>query len=299
MAPAYAETTQAAGTATGAEVTNGASALAMITGAAIAIERFIEMLWTILGTAGLNSYWPLSSISTHVGRLTNDLTTAMVPFQATATQTLQTLEDGLTTAKTRLDEARNMLQNASPEQQPTARAAVEQAQTEHTKRAADLELGQLVDGITQLSQLRPTSQNRQLLAAAASQKINYLKAKFTDSVIPDLDQKVKVAEATIDGLQSFLATFKDNPGRRLISLVAGALIGVGAAWLLKLNLFEALAVKSAVNANLQVAMTGLVIGFGANPTHEVIRAIQEYKKSSKGGNTSSPGQPSNPKPTVR
>jgi hypothetical protein len=33
-----------------------------------------------------------------------------------------------------------------------------------------------------------------------------------------------------------------------------------------------------------VAITGLVMGLGSNPTHEVIRAIQEVKKSRKSGN---------------
>jgi hypothetical protein len=38
----------------------------------------------------------------------------------------------------------------------------------------------------------------------------------------------------------------------------------------------------------QIIFTGLMIGLGSNPTHEVIRAIQEYKKSRKGENTALP-----------
>jgi hypothetical protein len=45
---------------------------------------------------------------------------------------------------------------------------------------------------------------------------------------------------------------------------------------------------------LQVILTGLIIGLGSGPTHEVIRAVQEYKKSRKGDNISRPDLPSEP-----
>jgi hypothetical protein len=38
-------------------------------------------------------------------------------------------------------------------------------------------------------------------------------------------------------------------------------------------------------------MTGVLVGLGSNPTHEVIRALQEYKKAKKGENIEKPKLP--------
>jgi hypothetical protein len=35
----------------------------------------------------------------------------------------------------------------------------------------------------------------------------------------------------------------------------------------------------------------MIIGLGSSPTHEIIRAVQEYKKNRKGENTAKPDQP--------
>ncbi len=41
---------------------------------------------------------------------------------------------------------------------------------------------------------------------------------------------------------------------------------------------------SALLPHLGVAITGLIMGLGSNPTHEIIRAIQEYKDNLKSNN---------------
>src|SRR5207244_2208268 len=110
-----------------------------------------------------------------------------------------------------------------------------------------------------------------------------------------------VAGVAVSGLTDFVATFKDNPGRRLYSVLLGVVIGVLVAAVFGLDLFAAIqsapvaagapAVKSGSLfdplPSLGIAVTGLVMGLGSNPTHEVIRAIQEFKKAKKAENRQS------------
>jgi hypothetical protein len=61
-----------------------------------------------------------------------------------------------------------------------------------------------------------------------------------------------------------------------------------------LDLFQALSDGAPPTSDLivsfHVVLTGLVIGSGAAPTHEVIRLIQEAKEQRKGANASQPDQ---------
>jgi len=128
-----------------------------------------------------------------------------------------------------------------------------------------------------------------------------LQEKFAD-LLTDADRATKVANTAIGGLQDFLATFKDNPGRRLISIYLGAILGLLVAGFFGLDVFAAAtrSVSTATTASVStcprfmVLLTGVIIGLGSNPTHEVIRAVQEFKKGQKGENTSKPNLPSKP-----
>jgi hypothetical protein len=88
-------------------------------------------------------------------------------------------------------------------------------------------------------------------------------------------------------LADVVATFKDNPGRRLISIYVGAVFGLLVSGMLSLDLFAAALQRPTATIgpswlpHLGIVLTGLVMGLGSNPTHEVIRAVQEFKKSLK------------------
>lgn len=108
---------------------------------------------------------------------------------------------------------------------------------------------------------------------------------------------VLVAGQAVDSVGSFIATFKDNPGKRLLSLELGALAGLAIAGMLGVDLFKAVLSpdsKTDIAFNwptsidgiwnwivtapfFGVAATGLLLGLGSNPTHEVIGALQQYK----------------------
>jgi hypothetical protein len=241
--------------------TDATAVLTFIGGAAIAIERTIEVFWTAL-TGVLGAYWPLNAINRQVKTMEKDLDTALKPFHEKAQILDQLKKKGKFTQ----------------EQLATVGNEIDRMKTR----------------FDELVKLTPDNQRMQLLAAAASQNIGYLHQKYR-KFAPELDQALDTANAAINGLQDFLSTFKDNPGRRLISIFLGATIGLIVAGIFNLDVFQAvLGTPEGVDPfviDLRVVATGLAIGLGSNPTHEVIKAIQVYKESRKGENIAKPNLP--------
>lgn len=173
-------------------------------------------------------------------------------------------------------------------------ALQEGGQPEAGERGAAPE-GDLLQRFDELVALTPDNQRVQLLAAAASQNVTYIYNRVEESS-KQLEDALDTATATINGLQEFPASFKDNPGRRLISLYMGAAFGLAVAGIFSLDIFQAVldtppAELDGALLDLRVIFTGLVIGLGSNPTHEVIGLIQEYKENRKGANVARPKLP--------
>lgn len=253
------------GVGNGQQSTQAVATVAFITGAAVGIERVIEGFWNLLGSH-IGVYWPMTSISKQVHELELELTDAMAPFQ-------NTVETALTQAQT------------TAEQLPAYLTSAQNDMAAMRRRFDDIRAH------------APSNQRMQLLAAAASQTVNFLVTKY-DAYLPQLRNGVALADTAIGGMQDFLATFKDNPGRRLLSLYLGALLGLVLAYLFKLDVFAAVNAAGTApaalpaSAGLRVAFTGLLIGLGSNPTHEVIQALQQYKQGRKGENITMPTLPS-------
>ena len=245
---------------TGKVVLNGfkdaATTLAFIGGAAMGIERVLEAFWTFMGGV-IGTYWPLNVINKQVQALVVDLDSALKPFHEEALKKIEVLK-----------------KIATPQQ------------LERLKQA-ETEIGTLKARFDEIKKLAPDNQRVQLLTAAASQNVAVLQEKFGD-LLTEADRATKVAQTAIGGLQDFLATFKDNPGRRLISIYLGTILGLPVAGLFGLDLFAAASGTPSAHGRWSVLLTGVIIGLGSNPTHEVIRAIQEFKKGQKGENISQP-----------
>jgi hypothetical protein len=238
---------------------DASTALVFITGAAIAIERAIEALWTMLGGT-LGAFWPLNWVRKQADALTDSLANSI---------TLVTTQ--LTATLTRAGEMTKFAEDRLPE--------------------VTKELEALKAQIAGVKQMAPDSQRLQLVAAAAANYINGLDTLYAKKS-EELRQALGTAKSTINGMQNFLSSFKDNPGRRLISIFLGAMIGLILAGVFGLDVFQAvLEGAKESQKKWQIIFTGLMIGLGSNPTHEVIRAIQEYKKNRKGENTAMPDLP--------
>lgn len=241
--------------------TSAAAVLTFAGGAAVAIERIIETLWILIGGV-VGTYWPLNVITKQVNTMVKDLNTALQPFHESLSKELDLA--------------------SKHKQEVDAQLSLAKAEVDNLKARFD-----------ELMKLTPDNQRIQLLTAAAAQNVSYLHQKHS-SAFPSLIHASATANAAISGLQDFLATFKDNPGRRLISIYVGAILGLGIAGIYGIDIFAAASNGSPESTRLSVVLTGISIGLGSSPAHEIIRAVQEYKKERKVANTAKPDLPASP-----
>jgi hypothetical protein len=247
--------------ATNAAFKDATSTLAFVSGAAVAIERVIEAFWTFLGSA-LGAYWPLTAVTRQVNALVAELDTSMKPFHEDLKGKLEKL-------------------------------ASEGRLTQEEMERGKVEIDRIKRRFDELKAMAPDNQRVQLLTAAASQHVSYFYARYK-GIVAEIDRAGAVANTAISGLQDFLVSFKDNPGRRLISIYLGAILGVGVAGVMGLDVFQALLVQDPARIDhptAQIILTGMMIGLGSSPTHEVIRVVQEYKNGRKGENIAKPDLP--------
>jgi hypothetical protein len=244
-----------------ASAANGAAAVAIISGAAVVIERVLESFWSLIDSR-IGSWWPFSIVHDAITNLVEDFSAYVIPY-------LSRLE--------------------------FARQAIAAAQRSDGKWRADVDqiLVDINDVPVQLKQLSDTLSNAKI---GNDQKLAILVESASNSfqgilnthpaLQQELDPKVDLAKALTDDVNSFLSTFGDNPPRKLISLLAGCVLGYAVALVLRLDLFSALGVQALGPGPIAgwiwgagVPLTGLIMGLGSSPTHEVIQAIQQYKQS--------------------
>jgi len=128
--------------------------------------------------------------------------------------------------------------------------------------------------ISNLAALGPSNRRARDLAKAASTSAEWFKRNHVQQSIKDAASRV---EFTAKALTNFLDTFNDNPARRLISILLGCIIGVIAAGVLGLDALQA-TLGTKPFGNVGTTITGFAMGLGANPTHELIKTLQETKQ---------------------
>jgi hypothetical protein len=243
---------------------DAAAALTLITAAALGIERTLEAFWTAVGQLK-NSWWPVGAVEEEVERLVDDLSSLIKPVRDQIEAELQVANQG--------SQAIVRSAEGALEQLDAAQASIERLR----------------------GNLAPDAQRAQLIATRAFQAVSY-----AEKQVPQVAGAAAAANQAIVALTDFVASFTDNPGRRLISLWGGAVLGLAVCSLLGLDVLAATVGSPGTFAwgsvgfltihspDWGVLLTGLVTGLGSNPTHEVIRALQEYKKSRKADTVPAP-----------
>jgi hypothetical protein len=217
---------------------NATAILTLITAGAVAIERVIEALWTVVGASG-RPWWPFTEVGERVGNLLDQLNADLEPLQGHATAMLQDAGEGA-----------EMMGTYFP----------------------NLRQGQWL--ATNLDALGPSNRRARNLAQAASTSANWFENADVPEAITGAANRVQY---TANTLTNFLDTFNDNPARRLISILLGCIIGVFAAWVLSLDALQA-TLGTKPFGNVGTTITGIAMGLGANPTHELIKTLQETKQ---------------------
>jgi hypothetical protein len=142
--------------------------------------------------------------------------------------------------------------------------------------------------IKRLQQLAPGDSKARAIAAGASRAVVSLQKHYPDE---ELQAAATNANRVLAGVNEFVQTFEDNPARCLMSLCAGAVLGLVAARFLDLDVIQAvfggvpsgwLAGKAyALLPGIGAAATGLTMGAGATPTNELIKTLHEAKERNK------------------
>jgi hypothetical protein len=236
--------------------------LAFATIVAVGIERLIELWWTLVSQAQrLGGWWPLSQIAGSVATLEEQTNKLLKPI-------FDDVKTGLETAKATLEKGSDELKVVD----------AELAKLSAARGNLDARLGAAMTLAPGSSRFALTTQvatdAAQMLAdaAAAGGTASKKAAKLVD------DAAGAAAIAT-----TIVATFDDNPARRVASILLGASAGMLVAGFVGLNIFAAILEHGAGLAGgpIGVLLTGIVIGLGSNPTHEVIKSLQTYKESRK------------------
>lgn len=145
----------------------------------------------------------------------------------------------------------------------------------------------------------PPAGQKLLLIAEAAEKVEEIKDEAeANGVAVDTDI-AKLFEDIIKLAGGVGDSFKDDPRRRFISICLGSALGVLVAWAFGIDLLQLVtssgggeggetALRAATDPEpwpgLGVALTGFLIGLGANPAHEAIKLLQENKQSVKNAN---------------
>ncbi|HEY7025722.1 MAG TPA: hypothetical protein VH371_12265 [Candidatus Limnocylindrales bacterium] len=239
-----------------AGIPDQASVLSLAAMVAVGIERLIELAWTTLGGT-LGGWWPLKPV--------------VDAFSTVETQTNALLGPILADTQKRLEEAR-----------AAAKAGTDKAK-QVDAALADVKAGQ-VDLNKQLAvaqSLAPGSERLALLAGIATGANDSLTSALdlAGETSAEIQLRLAQAQQAVDVAMTVAQSFSDNPARRITSILVGGSLGMLAAAFLGLNIFAAVLGPDAgyLGAGLGVIVTGFIIGLGSSPTHEAVKALQNYK----------------------
>lgn len=236
----------------GIKITSSAVAISVIGAIAIGIERIIEAFWSFMAVLGKQK-WPFCSAPEASLKLVNELNTHLVPFYEKAEQAIQKAEEAGEMAKEKLEQAKKLL-------------------TSFQENLQNLQSTGIVDA------------KMQDKAEFALQKMTALQ-----DIFPKLENAADLGQQSLLAAMDFVSTFNENPGKRLVSIYAGMFVGVIVAGVTGLDLFQAVLEEStpallSTGAHWGVGFTGLLVGLGASPTHEVISILKNLKEKQKAQN---------------
>ena len=240
---------------------DAASVLAFVSLAAVTIERIIEGVFALLA-GPLGEWWPFALAKNEFDRFeaqTNGLLKDVVQ------KTIDELEAAKAAGNKTQDEIERIDGVIAKVTADQARLA--ERYTEVTKKLApgSARLGRVSEINTEIT--------KKLSAVHAAE----------GRYVTQAQGLITAATETADRASLILSSLKDNPARRIASLVLGTSLGMVVAGAVGMNLFAATLVTAAgdksslpsiVAGSAGILLTGIIIGLGSAPTHEVIKSLQ-------------------------
>jgi len=238
--------------------------LAFVSLAAVTIERIIEGIFAALASR-LGEWWPFSLAKDEFDRFeteTNGLLKDVVKKTIEELEAAKAAGDKTADELTRID---NAIASITADQKRLAERYKEVTTKLAPGSARMARVGEINTEITnQLKTIHETS------------------GRF----VKEAQGMIAAATETADRASMILSSFQDNPARRIASLVLGTSFGMVVAGAAGLNLFVATLVTAAgdksslptiLAGTAGVLLTGIVIGLGSAPTHEVVKSLQAYR----------------------
>jgi len=240
---------------------DAAAVLVFVTAIAAGVERLIELFWGVIDrSAKKGAWWPLSVVTDSLVKIENDMNAVLKPL---ATGMAALIAD----AKPLVAGAGDITANQS------AAAADLEVRLAAARKAIANAQKQLTPGSSRFTAIARAGDDFTRDALVIAERYQLWSA--------DLETKINEVSDGLARAADIVGAFKDNPSRRAMSILFGVTLAVVAAGVLRLNLFAAILGADTPDYLLEasgIVATGVVMGLGASPTHEVIKALQRRKE---------------------
>jgi hypothetical protein len=229
---------------------DGAAVIAVVSIAALGIERIIEGFWSLMASR-LSGWWPLNQFKAAVDEQISEVNRAAMPVFEAALAALADAKEGLAEGTAAFADVERKIQVVRDQEKAL---------------------------LAQVRQIRSLARDQRvaLLTTATTQAITRVDT-LVGSTTPVVRRAFNDASQVTTGALDLLGALKENPGKKMISLLMGALLGIAAAGFVGLDLFAAAGAPLPENGAIQigVVLTGLVLGLGSNPTHQVVSFVTD------------------------
>lgn len=245
---------------------DAASVLAFVSLAAVTIERIIEGFFSLLASR-LGEWWPLKIVRAEFDRFEAETNTILGPVVDDTLAQLTAAKALFGAADPKIEQINGLIANVTAEQ-----ARLRTLYDEVTAKIAP--------GSDRLARIGEINTRM----SAELHRVHMASGEATATA----QAALRTATDSADRAAAIISSFQDNPARRVASLLLGASLGVLVAGGVGLNLFAATLIGQdgstsqlpvALAGAIGVILTGVVIGLGSAPTHEVVKSLQAYREA--------------------